>query len=548
MYHAPTPPSYYTIDWEDEGYQKRHAGLMIAHGIFMCLAFFFSIPVGIALRSVKHPLHAMATVSFYAFCALGCAASGLYKKLTPNMYEGAVHSKQGYLIILVAISLSALDIYAFLRRVITFFRSTDRTPKAFWRYVVKKETLLAAGPEYSGIVTDEPEEFNSSKLPRESVELEHIPLTESAEGDLNHSQTEQWANTLHQHRRHFSTVSEGTLFSPHSQETLDIIKSGRGPLLHRIGQGAFAVVERSLVLAGFAQLLVGIVTYTGGCRQNYINGCLAHLIKGAIFWSYGLLTFARYLGSFADLGWSWNRSPLGNTYTAEFVESFVIFFYGATNMWMERFGAKAGDPFTTKQIQHIGIAVMFCFAGLVGMGIESRRIRKWLASSTFASLTHPRDMPQEAIEEPISYMGSFNPFPALVIGVTGAAMAAHAQTYLFQVQIHELWGNLLVAFSVLRCLTYFFLWLGPSRSILPSRPPTEALGSFFLACGGLVFMFSTEEVTIAAMRRGRDDVMMFLNVAVALTCLAFCWTLAVVGFKGWIKSRTHSSVTYRNPA
>lgn len=73
-----------------------------------------------------------------------------------------------------------------------------------------------------------------------------------------------------------------------------------------------------------------------------------------------------------------------------------------------------------------------------------------------------------------------------------------------QVQIHALWGNLLVAFAVLRCLTYFFLWLGPPKSILPSRPPTEALGSFFLACGGLVFIFSTEEVTIAAMRRGRD--------------------------------------------
>jgi hypothetical protein len=80
---------------------------------------------------------------------------------------------------------------------------------------------------------------------------------------------------------------------------------------------------------------------------------------------------------------------------------------------------------------------MFCFAGLVGMGIESRRIRKWLASSTFASLSRPQDMPQEAVVEPVSYMGSFNPFPALVIGVTGAAMAAHAQTYLFQVNFIE---------------------------------------------------------------------------------------------------------------
>lgn len=206
---------------------------------------------------------------------------------------------------------------------------------------------------------------------------------------------------------------------------------------------------------------------------------------------------------------------------------------------MERFGANPGDPYTTKQIQHIGIAVMFWFAGLVGMGIESRMVRRWLASSTMAGVKVTTRLREEgAIAEPPSYRASFNPFPALVIGVTGAAMAAHFQTYLFQVQIHQLWGNLLLGFSVLRCLTYFFLWLSPPTSVLPSRPPTEALGSFFLACGGLEFMFSTEELTIAAMRRGRDDVMMFLNVGVAITCLAFCWTLCVVAFKGWLKMRS----------
>ena len=76
---------------------------------------------------------------------------------------------------------------------------------------------------------------------------------------------------------------------------------------------------------------------------------------------------------------------------------------------------------------------MFCFAGLIGMGIESRRIRNWLAYSVFpSSSSKSLDMPQGDIAEPQSYMGSFNPFPALVIGVTGAAMAAHVQTYLFQ--------------------------------------------------------------------------------------------------------------------
>lgn len=41
-----------------------------------------------------------------------------------------------------------------------------------------------------------------------------------------------------------------------------------------------------------------------------------------------------------------------------------------------------------------------------------------------------------------------------------------------------------------------------------------------------------------------SDVMMFLNLSVALTCLAFCWALLVVAFKGWLKSRTHSGVAF----
>lgn len=148
------------------------------------------------------------------------------------------------------------------------------------------------------------------------------------------------------------------------------------------------------------------------------------------------------------MGWAWNISPIGNTISAEFVESTVIFLYGITNTWMERFGAKPGDPYTTKQVQHISIAVrriaaalsslpnvhrfkvMFWFAGLVGMGMESRRVRRWLAASAKAALGSAQP---SSIVEPPSYRTSFNPFPALVIGVTGAAMSAHAQAYVFQV-------------------------------------------------------------------------------------------------------------------
>ncbi|KAF8190759.1 hypothetical protein K438DRAFT_2018596 [Mycena galopus ATCC 62051] len=102
--------------------------------------------------------------------------------------------------------------------------------------------------------------------------------------------------------------------------------------------------------------------------------------EGGLFWCYGLVCFARFLGWCSERGWSWNRAPCSGYPTAEMIESTVIFLYGATNTWMERFGANPGDPFTTKQIQHIGIAVMFWFAGLVGMAIESKNLRKWLAA------------------------------------------------------------------------------------------------------------------------------------------------------------------------
>jgi hypothetical protein len=101
---------------------------------------------------------------------------------------------------------------------------------------------------------------------------------------------------------------------------------------------------------------------------------------------------------------------------------------------MERFGAEPGDAYTTKEIQHISIAVMFWFAGLVGMGLESLRLRRWLSAVATASLiTSNRN--SDVVTEPASYGASFNPFPALVIGVTGVAMSTHFQTYLFQVGV-----------------------------------------------------------------------------------------------------------------
>lgn len=46
MHHAPTPPSYWSIDIDNvESDSSRHPGLMALHGILMSLAFFVALPM-----------------------------------------------------------------------------------------------------------------------------------------------------------------------------------------------------------------------------------------------------------------------------------------------------------------------------------------------------------------------------------------------------------------------------------------------------------------------------------------------------------------------
>jgi hypothetical protein len=396
-------------------------------------------------------------------------------------------------VLLVAAVLTTVDALSLLQRLLAYVislrsgRSSSFAP--LWRIDSRQD---APTSEYAKLAHDEDDDTVELRSPDEEEWSNNTPARTSADSQ----RTVFGRHSLNGPKltRHGSNNSDSTL----GDDRVPTSDTSTSRWI-RFGRGLFNTTERVLVFAAFGQLLEGVVVYSGGCRQNYINGCLAHLIKGGIFWAYGLASFARFLGAFSDRGWAWNQVPDGRKrVSAEFVESTVIFVYGATQVWMERFGAQPGDPWTTRQIQHTSIAAMFGFAGLVGMGLESTRVRGWLAA---AAASKSRE---QSVVAPASYRGSFNPFPALIIGCTGAVMSAHEQPYLFQVQIHELWGRMLLAFAVLRCLTYFFGWLAPPASVLPSRPPTEALGSFFLACGGLVFMLSVEDVTIAAMRRGRD--------------------------------------------
>lgn len=214
-------------------------------------------------------------------------------------YEDQKHSQQGYFVLFASACLSILDLVALLGRLAAYIRSRDHAKfnfKHFYRTVIlgREEIPTGSVAEYAGLAVDAPEEFDEAelKVADDATEPLHVRRHRSMSPlETEHlDRTVHWTNDVHHnHRRQHSSASERTLFSAFSptkysdgalddMDTHDHVKP-RLPLLRRMARGAFGTVERALVFAGYCQLLTGIVVYTGGCRQNYINGCLAHLIS-----------------------------------------------------------------------------------------------------------------------------------------------------------------------------------------------------------------------------------------------------------------------------
>lgn len=126
------------------------------------------------------------------------------------------------------------------------------------------------------------------------------------------------------------------------------------------------------------------------------------------------------------------------------------------------------------------------------MLVESISVRDLLNATVHVSGSAEAysDDKMHQLRTPTSYRVSLNPIPALVICLLGIMMGSHHQTSLTSTVVHKQWGNLLLAASFARCLTYILMYIQPPWSVLPSRPPTELLASFGLIAGGIVFMAS----------------------------------------------------------
>ena len=126
--------------------------------------------------------------------------------------------------------------------------------------------------------------------------------------------------------------------SSHDECQEGSLQTGRAiqDFLSTVFSFTYVLIERMMIPLGFVAFVTGIVAYSGIGRGSHVFNILAHLIKGSIFFGYGLLTFGRYLGAYPLFGWNWSLRPstiahgrsTSKVPSAEFVESFVIWLYG----------------------------------------------------------------------------------------------------------------------------------------------------------------------------------------------------------------------------
>ncbi|AQZ18218.1 YCR061W [Zygosaccharomyces parabailii] len=284
-----------------------------------------------------------------------------------------------------------------------------------------------------------------------------------------------------------------------------------------------------------------------------IFNLLAHWIKGGVFFVLGLISLARYCGIGQGHGWSWNKvvvlrdplrppqsaiarafSPKG-TLSMEFIESFLIFFYGSTNIFLEHL-AGAGGAWTAKDLQHVSIAFMYIGTGLCGLLTEIK-LNEWKFEHV---LQHTEGVPREDILQ-ASPGYSPNPFPTFTIFWTGILMSQHAQASEASRLIHMQWGYLLSYGSFFRLLTFIILFLVPNKDFRPSMPFTELIVSFCLLCGGLVFMESTDQVVEALEYRGFTPMFSF-NLSVGVVALVMAWEMVLLFWRNWLQRRQSSQL------
>ncbi|RMZ89145.1 hypothetical protein DV736_g3625, partial [Chaetothyriales sp. CBS 134916] len=514
---------------------EKHSRMMLAHIVLMILAWFFILPIGV-IFSIARSRHVLPVqLVFLALNGVGVIMGTVYNVGTPDLYENNAHHSIGWIatwVVTAQVVMSLLFLYtgrtkpggAKARETARFLPMSTENMASFTEspvspyhdYRWSSEGGHHADRSFSGTT-------QNSRDMSPNDDTNRLSKEEPARSDYNEDEDDDHADLSMalpgRKRRSLLGINRIDSF---------LLKRVQGLFSARLLKATeiiYELIDRTILVLGFIALTTGVVTYTGIFKGHGIFGGLAHFIKGGIFFWYGLLTLGRWMGCFADFGWAWNlkpsRSEVGQWKaripSAEFTESFVIFFYGSTNVFLEHLGGWGG-AWSAQDFEHVSIAIMFFGGGLCGMLVESKTIRKWLNTA------------------PVQYNYSFNPLPGLIILMLGVLMSAHQQSSMVSTTVHAQWGGLLAGFALARGVTYIILYISPPTSIYPSRPPSELVSSFCLISGGLVFMASASDI-VQWMEANNIMAMVTLTVTVGFTTFLMAYTIIVLSLKGWVVRR-----------
>jgi hypothetical protein len=352
---------------------SEHASLMYWHIALEILAWIVFLPIAVMFSIARSRYTLPSQMAFLATNALALVLGLVYDHKTPEMYAGNAHSKTGWAFTWIAsawVFMALIQAYAGRPEsdAVEDEFAQPMTTANMLRYQRVHDEELSASSRWSGD-SGQGTERNSASLydnsQSPSVESENQQFPSPVRRPTHDDDSFGFDDDGDEKRGFLGKTPVGHFFSR------NVARFVGGRALKAI-RFFYVMIERTILVQGLVAIVSGAVVYGGIARGGAVFNVLAHTVKGGIFLLYGFLTLGRWLGAFADVGWAWNVKPPKEVVgrrraaipSAEFTESFVIWLYGCTNVFLEHLAAW-GDAWTAQDLEHVSISVMFFGGGLV---------------------------------------------------------------------------------------------------------------------------------------------------------------------------------------
>ncbi|KAH9845199.1 putative membrane protein, partial [Teratosphaeria destructans] len=534
----------------------KYTGWVLGHIALMISAWVFAMPVAIMLSTARSRYHLPAQVVFHILNGLGIFTGFVYNQSTPDLWEHNSHHPLGWAVVGFTIAWTLISFFTAYSN--DKSKQSEARPETMQFRRMEQAYMYASLASGAASPTWRDSGIGSRQNSSDSIFQKHEPMQDIEQGDdEGDDEPEQ--------RGFLGNDKVGRSISRYTKR----FSTAKATSIVRLIQ---MFLEKVLLLCGFAALASGFVIYGGLARKKEVFSVLAHFIKGGIFFWYGLLTLGRWMGAFTEFGWAWNIRPdyplverwKTRIPSAEFTESFVIWLYGASNVFLEHLG-NAGGEWTPQDFEHVSITILFFGGGLLGMIIDSSSLRNLVntpvmvqksrdeeladgmtSSSRFGSHEDASDAAQQW-EEPKTYEFPLNPMPALVIMLLGMMMSAHKQNSMVSTMMHGQWGGLFTGFALSRAATYLLMYLKPPTSHFSARPPTELVAAYCLSFGGIMFMLSSHDTVWAIESNGLDAMTVF-TITAGLTGIILAWEVICFAIKGWASRKEMAAAGKTLPA